>query len=149
LKDLPIRIASIAPSLYIFRDGIHFYVIAPVQSETIYTARMIDLTNQDTLEVAIERSREEPIVLYKHSNRCGVSSAAQERLRELSSPEDPVIYRITVQNEGDLSDRIAERLDIRHETPQVIILDDEQPVFSASHTNVTAEAVRAAVGRQQ
>jgi monothiol bacilliredoxin len=46
---------------------------------------------------------------------------------------------ITVQSHRRVSDHATRRLGIRHETPQVILLRDGQPVWSASHFRVTAD----------
>ena len=52
-----------------------------------------------------------------------------------------VTYKmITVQSHRRVSDRVAERLGIRHETPQAILLRDGQSVWSASHFRITADA---------
>lgn len=106
---------------------------------------MIDITTTEELSEAIERSQEEPVVLYKHSNRCALSRRAQKKIADLAPPGDPRVYRVTVQTHRELSDQISARFDIRHETPQVIILDKTQPVFTTSHRQVSAETVRTAL----
>ena len=45
---------------------------------------------------------------------------------------------ITVQSHRRISDTAAERLGIRHETPQAILLRDGRPVWNASHFRITA-----------
>ena len=63
-------------------------------------------------------------------------------MEKLATDADLPIYEVVVQDARTLSNEIAERLDIRHETPQVIVLRDGKAVFHASHRRVTAEAVR-------
>jgi bacillithiol system protein YtxJ len=48
---------------------------------------------------------------------------------------------VTVQSHRKLSDEMAVRLGIRHETPQAILLRDGRPVWSASHFRITASAL--------
>ena len=90
-------------------------------------------------------SKTQPVLVFKHSSACPVSAKAETQLQPLAEDSALPVYRLVVQESRALSDEIAEALDIRHETPQVIVLDDEAPVFDASHFDVTADAVREAV----
>ena len=89
------------------------------------------------------QSEEVPVILFKHSAACPVSARAQREMHDVAdNPEAPPVYRLVVQESRSLSDRIAETLDIRHETPQVIVLHDGVPVFDTSHSRVRASTVR-------
>ncbi len=90
-------------------------------------------------------SKTQPVLVFKHSSACPVSAKAETQLQPLAEDSALPVYRLVVQESRALSDEIAEALDIRHETPQVIVLDNEAPVFDASHFDVTADAVREAV----
>ncbi|WP_051141460.1 bacillithiol system redox-active protein YtxJ [Salisaeta longa] len=92
-------------------------------------------------------AQEEPVVIFKHSNSCPVSAKAHRAMDQLSNDEDPPVYRVTVQTDRAISDAIADTLDLRHETPQVILLDGDAVVYHASHFDVTAEAVRNALAQ--
>ena len=102
------------------------------------------LQTPEQLEQARERSFGEPVVLYKHSLTCPVSTWAQQQMRQLSREEDPPVYALVVQESRPLSNEIAARLSIRHETPQAIVLYRGRPIFHASHRRVTADRVREA-----
>lgn len=103
------------------------------------------LDTDDQLQEALERSEQEPVVLFKHSTACPISARANEQMTQLSDDGDaPAVYRLVVQDARALSDTIAERFDIQHETPQAIVVRDGQPVFNDSHQAVTADAVREA-----
>jgi bacillithiol system protein YtxJ len=100
------------------------------------------------LEAAIEESRTRPVILFKHSRTCGVSFGALDELHAHleAAPPSPVTYKmITVQSHRQVSDRAAERLGVRHETPQAILIRDGRPVWKASHFKITAEALTAAL----
>ncbi len=60
-------------------------------------------------------------------------------------PRDATYAIVTVQGQRDLSDAITERFQLRHETPQAILVRDGQMVWSASHFRVTADAVARAI----
>ena len=88
------------------------------------------------------------ILLYKHSPVCGVSAAALREVRAFaeSTPAVPV-WRVDVIRQRDLSKRIAAELGIGHASPQVILLAQEQPVYSESHFHISRAAIAEAVVR--
>jgi len=96
-------------------------------------------------EDARAASEKQPVLVFKHSSACPVSAKANGELQSLAEDGALPIYKLVVQESRALSDEIAERLGVRHETPQAIVLDDQQSVFDASHFDVTAEAIREAV----
>ncbi len=103
------------------------------------------IDSEAALEQASEHSMQEPVVLFKHSTRCGISCRARLQIEELTGATDPPVYEVVVQEARPLSNRIAESLGIKHQSPQVIILHQRQPIFDASHGRVTANAVREAI----
>jgi thioredoxin 1 len=103
-------------------------------------SRLTPLTDLSALEEAIAESRERPVLLFKHSRYCGVSAEALDELQSHieSAPADVVYRMITVQTHRPISDAVAQRLGLRHETPQAILLRDGKIVWNASHFRITA-----------
>ncbi len=102
---------------------------------------LIPLHDVDSLDAAIAESRERPVLLFKHSRYCGVSCEALDELQSHieSRADGGVSYKmITVQTHRPVSDAAAQRLGIRHETPQAILLRDGRVVWNASHFRITA-----------
>lgn len=110
------------------------------------TSAVHEITSEADWTSALERSHDEPVLIFKHSNACSVSGRANRQIAQLTEAEDPFVYRITVQKKRALSGVIASELGIRHETPQAILLKDGEPVFDTSHFSVTAQAIREATG---
>ena len=106
------------------------------------------LSDLDMLEAAIAESLERPVVLFKHSRTCGISCEALDQLQShLESGRSAAAYKmITVQSHRRVSDTAAERLGVRHETPQAILLRAGQVVWNASHFRITADELARAVG---
>lgn len=96
------------------------------------------------LEDAFEHAEQEPIVFYKHSATCSLSTRAQRDLTELDRPDDPPMYRVIVQDARSVSNAIAERLDIRHESPQAIVVYGDTTLYHASHTRISPDDIRTA-----
>lgn len=99
------------------------------------------IDNRETLDKLITDSNHQPVVIFKHSNACGISSAAYREMEKLESP----VNLLEVQTAREVSRELADLTGIRHETPQVIILKDGKAVWNASHFDVKAGAVLKAV----
>jgi bacillithiol system protein YtxJ len=109
---------------------------------------LIPLHDVASLDAAIAESRERPVLLFKHSRYCGVSCEALDELQvHIESRENAAVsYKmITVQTHRPVSDAAAQRLGIRHETPQAILLRDGRVVWNASHFRITASELDAFV----
>jgi len=100
------------------------------------------LDSEDVLKEALNKSHDEPVVVFKHSNTCPISTRANRQMEKLSKPTDPPVYRLIVQYSRNLSNEIASKFNIKHESPQVIVLKDGEPIFTASHYAVSTESVR-------
>jgi bacillithiol system protein YtxJ len=89
---------------------------------------------------------QERVVVFKHSRSCPVSWRADRQVQEFSQrhPEIPV-FKLVVQNDRELSRRIAEWTGIEHASPQVIVLRHGVVASAESHEGVTAENLHAAI----
>ena len=105
---------------------------------------MTDLRTDADLMSALAASNEEPVVLFKHSRSCPISSAANGTVSTLNGPDDPPVFRIVVQQARELSNRVEQRFGIRHESPQAIVVFRGEPLFHASHFSIRADGLRAA-----
>lgn len=103
----------------------------------------LKLTSNDSLDGLVEKSKEHPVVIFKHSLTCPISARAYNQMSEV----DGEVQLLEIQRNGELSREIQNRLGVEHESPQVIILRNGQVVWDASHFDVTADAVAEAVRR--
>ena len=99
------------------------------------------VTDIKSLEGLTDRSKERPVVVFKHSLTCPISAAAYEQMEEFAGE----VALVEVQRARELSAEIESRLGVTHESPQVIVLRNGQVVWNASHFKITAEAVGEAV----
>jgi bacillithiol system protein YtxJ len=105
------------------------------------------LTSDDDWRDALTQSQDTPVLIFKHSSACPVSSQAHSEMTELAEAKEVPVYKVVVQESRSVSDAIEDELDVRHETPQAILLHDGTPVFDTSHFNVTADRLREEVRR--
>ncbi len=96
-------------------------------------------------------SGDRPLLLFKHSYTCGTSAEALDELvAHLNERQADASYAmVTVQTDREVSNAVARKLGVRHETPQVLLIRDGRVVWSASHFRVTATAVEEAFTRYQ
>ena len=78
------------------------------------------------------------VLIYKHSNRCGVCWAAKRRLEAVDTDQLP-IYMVDVVADRALSNMIADRFGVIHESPQAILLRDGEAILVKSHSSIRPE----------
>ena len=102
----------------------------------------------DELDQLLTESAAQPLLLFKHSYSCGISAEALDELVDHLNSDRPPAVRyamVTVQTHRDVSNAVAKRLGVRHETPQALVIRGGRVVWTASHFRVTAKAVDAAL----
>lgn len=106
------------------------------------------LSTPDQFEALLAESAERPVVLFKHSPTCGTSAMAYDELSDLLDGEGGEIHLLDVLRSRPLSQAVAVRLGVRHESPQVFVLSGGAVRWHGSHYRVTADAVRKALQSQ-
>ncbi len=103
-----------------------------------------ELAREGDFLTALVSSREQPVLLFKHSTECNVSGAAYRRtaawLRELGG-EAPPVFLVKVIEHRTISQFIAKQTQIKHESPQAIFLSGGRPVWNTDHENITADSL--------
>ena len=103
----------------------------------------IEIDDLESLDEFVAKLNGSAGVLFKHSNTCGVSSRAYGEMSKLQS----LIGLVVVQDARPVSNEIESRWRVNHETPQVLIIRDGKVVWDASHFQVKAEEVAAALAK--
>ena len=101
----------------------------------------VTLENIEALDDAFRLSHDHPVILFKHSLTCPISSAAYQEMSRLMYE----VSLVVVQSARDISREVEMRTGIRHESPQTIILRGGEAVWNASHWRITCDAVEQAV----
>ena len=96
------------------------------------------LTSMDQLAEINDISEETTVVIFKHSTSCGISANAKNRL-ESSWGEDQkhyIFYYLDLLQYRPISNRIAELYNVRHESPQIIVVKNRRAVYNSSHHSI-------------
>ena len=102
----------------------------------------MDWKNLNTLEQLSEvkiQSEEQPVLLFKHSTRCSISDIAWRRVKDANLPEKAVYYYLDLLSHRDISNEIAELFKVHHESPQVLLIRNNDCVYTESHLGITVE----------
>ena len=113
----------------------------PEQAKTNF----LPLDSGGEFDDLLSHSEKEPVVLFKHSLMCGISSMAHRRMSNLNEEADPPVYILKIQAARALSARVETHFNIRHESPQVIVVHKGEPVFHTSHGSITPHSIREAI----
>jgi len=88
----------------------------------------------------------EKFVFLKHSTTCPISHAAYtEFLAFATAYEEIPLYYLQVQDDRELSNYIAEKTSIRHESPQLFIFENGEAVYNTSHFSIKKESIENAL----
>lgn len=83
-------------------------------------------------------SSEKPIGIFKHSTRCIVSSMAKKQLEQSFEFDSKIdMYYLDLIAYRSISNEIANRFHIRHESPQLIVLKNGNVVAHDSHSAIS------------
>lgn len=102
------------------------------------------LTSLEELEQALEESNHKPVMLFKHSIRCSISSMALNRIESQwdFSEEEIQPYYLDLITYRNVSDEIARTLNVFHASPQMIVLKGGKPILDASHNEIHVSLVK-------
>ncbi|KFF74678.1 general stress protein [Chryseobacterium sp. P1-3] len=101
------------------------------------------IESEEDLEKAIESSYHHKIAIFKHSTSCFISRTVLKNFeREVESSNQKVeLYYLDLLAYRSISNKISADLDIRHESPQLIVIENGKPVNSASHQDISLSQI--------
>lgn len=112
-------------------------------SKSVSDFPWIRLTTEDQLNRLLEQSSDKPVLLFKHSTRCNISAMVISRfereggaLTEKCSCVylDLIAYR-------PISNKIEELTGVFHQSPQAILIKNNEAVYDASHGAIDARQI--------
>jgi bacillithiol system protein YtxJ len=102
------------------------------------------LTSVDQLIEIEKESFHQSIAIFKHSTRCGTSSMALrqfERQFEIDNA-NVKLYFLDLLSFRDISNEIAIRFQVFHQSPQLIVLKDGNTIHHSSHHQIDADLLK-------
>lgn len=97
----------------------------------------------EELSQIVEKSFQSVVGIFKHSTRCSISSMSKSRVESAITEVSPEIYLLDLIAHRGVSDEISSRFGIRHESPQLILLQNGKVIYNESHAYINLnEAVK-------
>lgn len=99
------------------------------------------------LDELLEQSQDRPLWIFKHSLTCPISSRAWAEFRrfvEAQQDDGGVFVVIEIQRARPVSNAVAERTGIRHQSPQAILLRNDVVAWHASHYDIVLGSLQRA-----
>lgn len=99
--------------------------------------KLTSIEQLDSIDAESEHNR---ILLFKHSTRCSISATALNRLERNWQSEDSQKlkpYYLDLLNHRDVSNAIAARYGVIHESPQALVIQNGRCIYVSTHTDIT------------
>lgn len=102
------------------------------------------LNSMEQIDQIVNDSQNKSVVIFKHSNRCSISSMAKSRFERKYDFGAEVldVYLIDVIGDRPISLAIADHFDVEHQSPQVLLIDKGQCIYNDSHNGISIDSLK-------
>lgn len=96
----------------------------------------LELQNEAQLDKIAQSTQ--PVIIFKHSTRCPVSKFAKKdfELESVLIPEQVSVYLLDLLKFRDISNSIAQRWEVKHESPQALLIQSNVCTHHAAHNHI-------------
>ncbi len=105
----------------------------------------IPLQTEKQVEEIKAKSFYVPQVIFKHSIRCGASGMAKNRLERDNPLQGVDFYFLDVIRYRSTSNKVAGDFNIRHESPQILIIENGICTYNESHYAIDMNQIKCSV----
>jgi bacillithiol system protein YtxJ len=102
----------------------------------------IPLTTEAQLDEIIDMSASKPTLIFKHSTRCSISSTALNRLERAWGSTETSAYYLDLIAYRPISGLIAEKFNVEHQSPQVLVINQGKCSYSATHLDISMDEIK-------
>ncbi len=106
----------------------------------------IELTDLGQLNEIMDLSHQQPVIIFKHSTRCSISRMALKQFENEFDLEGSITpYFLDLLNHRDISNEIATRFEVYHQSPQLLLIKEGKSIYDASHSDIDAVELKGRV----
>ncbi|MDN4526582.1 bacillithiol system redox-active protein YtxJ [Fictibacillus fluitans] len=106
---------------------------------------LVKISSSEEFEQAIREN--DQLFLMKNSTTCPISHAAFQEYQKFAAEQDTPVFYLNVQEARPLSNEIAEKFGVRHESPQALLFEKGEVKWNASHYSITSAALSEQLGK--
>lgn len=109
------------------------------QTKTLWTR----IESEKDLDAAVEKSLKKKVVIFKHSTRCFISKTVLKSFEKQmeNSDKDYSYYFLDLIAHRNISNEIESQLDVVHQSPQLIVLENGKAIYNASHQSIDLDKI--------
>jgi bacillithiol system protein YtxJ len=100
-----------------------------------------NLTSIEQLALIQKASFSKPQVIFKHSTTCSISNMAFSRFERSAAPDNIDFYYLDLLNYRAISNEIAEKFQVHHESPQVLLIKNGECTYDESHYGIMMDEI--------
>ena len=101
---------------------------------------LVDLGQLDEI---VDLSNEKPVAIFKHSTRCSISRMALKQFENEFDLEDKIVpYFLDLLNHRAISNEIAVRFGVEHQSPQILLIKNGKAIYNDSHSDIEAAILK-------
>ena len=107
----------------------------------------VSLTDLGQLNEISQLSNEKPVVIFKHSTRCSISRMALKQFENEYDLSDNEVttYFLDLIAFRDISNEIASRFNVVHQSPQLLLIVGGKSVYDVSHSAIDADELKSKI----
>ena len=103
----------------------------------------INIETVEELKDAISDTEDTSGLFFKHSTRCNISAMALNGFEsQWEEDEKCNLYFIDLIAHRDVSNTLSELTGVEHQSPQVILVKNNEAIYTASHNGITAREIK-------
>jgi len=106
----------------------------------------IPLEDLEQIEEIITLSEQKPVIIFKHSTRCIISRMALKNFEnEYDLGENVTAYFLDLISFREVSNEIASRFNVVHQSPQLLLIVGGKSVYDVSHSAIDAQELKSKI----
>jgi bacillithiol system protein YtxJ len=102
------------------------------------------INNELQLEEIKQKSFEHPVLVFKHSTSCSISAASLSRIErawDADKAKNIEPFYLDLLRFRNISNKIAKDFNIEHESPQVLLIQNGECTYDASHFEIRFDEI--------
>ena len=108
-----------------------------------------EILTEEHWKKVVKASQDAPVFVFKHSTQCPISAGAAYRTNEFLSKEadknTPKVYYVKVIETRPVSQKIEAETKVKHESPQLLLIEEGKAVWNTSHEDITSNTIKMAL----
>lgn len=97
---------------------------------------------EEQLEGIVQDSFQTPQLIFKHSTRCSLSAMALNRMEREGMHPTLTYHLLDLIAFRSLSQTVAQKFSVYHESPQVLLLKNGECIYDESHLAIDPSEIR-------